>query len=352
MRQIFKLFLSVFLLIISSQNAFAKKNIAVLATGGTIAGSGSSESEVSYSAGKISIEDLLAKTSSLKKLANLKGEQLLQMSSENMNDEIWLKIARRVDELVNNSDVDGVVITHGTDTIEETAYFLDLTVRTKKPIILVGSMRPATSISSDGPLNLHNAIAVAANDAAKNKGVLVVFNDSIFDARSITKAHTSNVAAFQSPNFGPIGIVSYGDVKFYYEPLRAHTNKSEFNIRKIKSLPKVDILYGYAGFDDELVDNLVENGAKGIVFAGAGDGNIYKPALEKLMNLSKEEKVLVVRSSRTGAGYVIRGAEINDDENGFVNGDNLNAQKARILLKLALTKSDDWEDVQKIFDRY
>lgn len=351
MRKIIKLFL-VSLFFIFSQNALAKKNIIVLATGGTIAGVGASESEASYSAGKISIQDLLSKIPSLSKLANLKGEQLMQISSENMNDETWILIAKKVDELVRDSSVDGIVITHGTDTIEETAYFLDLTINTKKPIVLVGAMRPATSMSADGALNLHNAVAVAADKNSVNKGVLVVFNDLIFDARSVTKTHTSNVAAFQSPNFGPLGIVSYGDVKFYYEALRAHTNNSEFNIKKIKALPKVDILYGYAGFDDELVNNLVENGAKGIVFAGAGDGNIYKNALEKLINLSKEEKLLVARSSRVGAGYIIRGAEINDDENGFINADNLNPQKARILLKLALTKSDNWADVQKIFNKY
>lgn len=334
-----------------SIEAFAKQNIVVLATGGTIAGVGSSSSGSKYAAGKVTIQELLDATPSLSELANLKGEQLMQISSENMNDEVWIKIAKKVDELTNSSKVDGIVITHGTDTIEETAYFLNLTVKTTKPIVLVGAMRPSTSISADGPLNLYNAIAVAANKESKNKGVLVVFNDDIFDARSVTKGHTSNVAAFNSPNFGAIGNVHYGKVRFYFESLRTHTNSSAFDIDDIESLPKVDIVYGHTGQDSSVVDKFIENGAAGIVFAGVGDGNIYKETLGKLIE-ARKNNIILVRSARVGAGYVVPNAEIEDDENGFVTADNLSPQKARILLKLALTNTKNPQKIQKIFWSY
>jgi L-asparaginase len=340
-----------FLSFLTSFEAFAKQNIVVIATGGTIAGVGSSSSGSKYSAGKVTIQELLDATPSLSELANLKGEQLMQISSENMNDETWIKLAKKVSELAKSSKVDGIVITHGTDTIEETAYFLSLTVKTKKPIVLVGAMRPSNSISADGPLNLYNAIAVAANKESKNKGVLVVFNDDIFDARSVTKGHTSNVAAFNSPNFGAIGNSHYGKVRFYFEPLRTHTNNSAFDIDDIDNLPKVDIVYGHTGQDSSVVDKLIENGAKGIIFAGVGDGNIYKETLDKLIEARKNNLILV-RSARVGAGYIVPNAEIEDDENGFVTADNLNPQKARILLKLALTKTQNPQKIQKIFWNY
>lgn len=329
--------------------ALAKKNIVIIATGGTIAGVGDSSYASKYASGKITITQIIESNPGLNDLANLKGEQLLQMSSENMNDDSWLTIARRVSALLDSSKVDGVVITHGTDTIEETAYFLSLTINSKKPIILVGAMRPSSSTSADGPLNLYNAIAVAASDDAKNKGALVVFNDRIYSARDVTKAHTSNVAAFESPNSGPIGIVNYGKVLFYYNPLRLHTASSKFNIKNIKSLPKVEILYGHAGQDETVIDHLIANGTKAVVFAGVGDGNIYKTALEKLILVRQKNNLILVRSSRTGAGFVVRNAEIEDDKNDFVTADNLSPQKARILLKLALTKTSDTKKIQEIF---
>jgi L-asparaginase len=336
---------------LTSFEALAKKNIVILATGGTIAGNGASSHGSKYSAGKVGIQQLIDATPSLSELANLKGEQLMQISSENMNDETWLTIGKRVYDLVNSGSVDGVVITHGTDTIEETAYFLNLTIRSKKPIVLVGSMRPSTSISADGPLNLYNAISVAASKEAQNKGVLVVFNDNIYAARDVTKGHSSNVAAFDAPNFGPIGNAHYGNVRFYYNPLRIHTAKSAFNIKDLDKLPKVDIVYGHTGQDDSVIDQLIKSGSEGIVFAGVGDGNIYKTALDKLIT-ARKNNIAVVRSSRVGAGYIVPNAEISDDENGFVTADNLSPQKARILLKLSLTKTKDSEKIQKIFWSY
>jgi len=348
-----KLILTIFCLaVFCSTQALAKKNIAIIATGGTIAGVGDSSYASKYSAGKITIDQIIESNPKLNDLANLKGEQLLQMASENMDDDSWLTIARRVSALLSSSKVDGVVITHGTDTIEETAYFLSLTINSKKPIILVGAMRPSSSTSADGPLNLYNAIAVATSDDAKNKGALVIFNDRIYTARDVAKTHTTNVAAFESPNFGPIGIVNYGKALFYYNPLRLHTANSKFNIKNIKSLPRVDILYGHAGQDETVIDHLVKTGTKAIVFAGVGDGNIHKAALEKLINARKENNLILLRSSRTGAGFVVRNAEIEDDKNDFVTADNLSPQKARILLKLALTKTNNTKKIQEIFSIY
>jgi L-asparaginase len=355
MKNIFRksLFLVIFATgVISPMQSFAKQNIVILATGGTIAGVGESSHGSKYASGKVTVEQMIEANPSLKELANLKGEQVFQMGSENMNDDSWLTIARKVNDLVNDSDVDGIVITHGTDTLEETAYFLNLTIHTKKPIILVGAMRPSSSVSADGPLNLYNAVAVAANKDARNKGVLVVFNDKIFAARDVTKNHTTNVAAFTAPNTGPIGNSYYGNVIFYHDVLRKHTNNSMFNIKNIKSLPKVEIVYGYTNQDAGMIDYLVSSETKGIICAGVGDGNIYKSVLEKLIKVKKENDLAIVRSSRVGGGFVVPNVEINDNENGFVVSDNLSPQKARILLKLALTKTNNPKALQEIFLSY
>jgi L-asparaginase len=336
---------------ISSNSALAKSNIIILATGGTIAGSGKSADNSGYDSGKLLIENLVSGVPEIKELANIKAEQFSQIGSQDMDNEIWLKLAKRVNELAETSDVDGIVITHGTDTMEETAYFLNLTVHTKKPIILVGAMRPSTSISADGPLNLYNAIALAKDKNAKNKGVLVVASDNIYAARDVTKNNTINVAALGSNNFGAIGHINYGKAEFYYNPIRVHTHDSEFNIDKLKSLPKVEIVYGYANQNGKIIDNLVSEKIDGIIQAGVGDGNAYKAALDSLIKASRKG-ILVARSSRTGSGFVVRNSEINDDEYKFITADNLNPAKARILLMLALTQTKDHKKIQEFFRKY
>ena len=211
----------------------------------------------------------------INKIATIKGEQISNIGSQEMNDEIWLKLANRVSELLTKNDVDGVVIMHGTDTMEETAYFLSLVIKSKKPIVLVGSMRPSTSMSADGPLNIYNAVSVAADKNAREKGALVVMNDEIHAAREVTKANTTNVATFISPNSGKIGTVNYGVVNFYMAPLRKHTISSDFNIKDIKALPRVDIIYAHPQDVGDFVETAVQKGAKGIVVAGMGNGNLY-----------------------------------------------------------------------------
>lgn len=333
-------------------NAEARmKNIAIIGVGGTISGAGDSAIGAKYSASKLAIDKVVGNAGDITKLANIRAEQLMQVGSEDLNNVLWLKIAKRVNEVLSRGDVDGVVITHGTDTLEETAYFLNLVVKSKKPVVLVGAMRPSTSLSADGPMNLYNAVAVASSDVAFGKGVLVVFNDNIFAARDVTKAHTTNPAAFQSNNFAAIGYVNYGKTEIYYSPSRIHTTQSIFDVRKLNELPKVDIIYAYANHEGSVIDQLIASGAKAIIVASVGDGNIYKDSLQKLIT-AKKQGIFVVKSARTGAGVVFPNVEIDDDGFGFVTADNLNPQKARILMMLALTKTQNLEKIKKIFATY
>ena len=329
----------------------ATPNIVIVATGGTIAGAGKSSSEAGYSSSKIMVDELVLSVPNISKIANITGEQFSQIGSQDMTNEIWLKLAKRINQILKNKDVTGVVITHGTDTLEETAYFLNLVVKSNKPVVLVGSMRPSTSLSADGPLNLYNAVAVAANKESVGKGVLVVFNDHIYSARDVSKIHTTNVDAFRSYNSGPIGHAHYSNIRYYYSPTRINTKDSMFDITNLETLPDVHILYGYANQSALMTQNLVDSGVDGIVYAGVGDGNLYKDSL-KIMIEAVNKGTVLVRSARVGSGFVVPNAEINDTEYGFVTADNLSPQKARILLMLALTKTKDPKEIQEIFWKY
>ncbi|MCL2566946.1 MAG: type II asparaginase [Alphaproteobacteria bacterium] len=348
-----KKFLVLFIVFVLSVSTAFAKNIVIVATGGTIAGSAEqSTNTTSYKPGTLGVQVLIDAVPEIKKIANVRGEQVLQISSQDMDNESWLKLAKKINELVSSSGVDGVVITHGTDTLEETAYFLNLVINTKKPIVFVGSMRPATAISADGPLNLYNAVVLANSNEAVGKGVLVALNDTIFDARDVTKTNTFMTDTFKSPNTGAIGYIQDSKAIFYKNTLTVNTNNSEFNIKNISSLPKVDILYGYANASPEYVDFAVNTlKVKGIVYAGVGDGNFYKTVMPAVQKAAKA-KIAIVRSSRVGSGIVARNGEVNDDENGFIAANNLNPQKARILLMLALTKSNDPKYIQGVFDKY
>ncbi|MBM5782428.1 MAG: asparaginase [Pelagibacterales bacterium] len=342
--------LSLLVFLLFSYNSYAK-NIVIVTTGGTISGAGESSNEVKYVPGKITVESLLKSVPNLEKFANIKAEQLMQISSQDITSQDWIKIANKLNDLLSRSDVDGVVLTHGTDTLEETAYFLNLVLKSKKPVIIVGSMRPSTSISADGSMNIYNAVALASSKDAYNKGVLVLLNDEIYAARDVSKLHTTNVNSFKSPNSGPIGQVYYGDVKIYYENLRLHTASSNFSVKNIVDLPKVDIIYAHAGFDSGIVDYLVKSGSKAIVVAGVGDGNINKETMNKLID-ARKKGVFIVRSSRVGAGAVVRNTEVEDDKFDFITSDNLSPQKARILTILALTKTENSKKISEMFGKY
>jgi L-asparaginase len=268
-----------------------------------------------------------------------------------MSFEIMLKLAKRIGELAAKSDVDGIVITHGTDTMEETAYFLNLTTHTDKPIVLVGSMRPSTAVSADGPLNLYNGIAVAADPNAKGRGVLLVMNDWIHSAQTLTKVSTTAVQTFMSPIRGLIGTTAYGKNEYYRYPHSRFGTKSEFNVDGVTKLPRVDIIYGDADMSADLIDASVKLGAKGIVIAGVGNGNMNKSSLDACAKAAKAG-VIVVRSTRVATGNVDRNVEVNDDQLGLVASNDLNPQKSRILLSVALLKPRKVDEVQKMFAEY
>ena len=347
MKTLQTIFFSATLLFSLNANA---KNIAVIATGGTISGAGESAIDAKYSPAKVDIDKIIKNIPGVKNIANVSAEQLMQVSSQDIKNEEWLKIAAKVDELLLEKSFDGVVITHGTDTLEETAYFLNLVVKTNKPVVLVGSMRPSTSLSADGNLNLYNAIALANSKEAFGKGVLVLMNDNIYFARDVVKSHTTNVASFTSPTFGAIGQVHYGKTKIYYENLRKHTSRTIFDTKNLKDLPKVEIVYAYAGQDPKIISDLANSKTNAIVVAGVGDGNINKESLQELIK-AKNKGILIVRSSRLN-GIVIPDSEIEDSKLDFITADNLSPQKARILTMLALTKTSDVEEIKKMFETY
>lgn len=337
-----------------SQNATSqtsKPNIVVLATGGTIAGAAASGAQSSYTSGQVTIDAMLNSVPGIRDLANLKGEQVANVGSQDMSFDIMLKLAKRINQLLATSDVDGIVVTHGTDTLEETAFFLNLTVKSDKPVVIVGSMRPSTAISADGPLNLYDAVAVAADPQAKGRGVLVVMNDWIQGAHSLTKTSTTAVQTFMSPLRGLVGVSAYGKNDYYNNPSWKHTTQSEFDISDVTKLPRVDIIYADVDMPPDLIDCSVRNGAKGIVIAGVGNGNMNKASLDAAARAVKQG-VVVVRSSRVVTGAVGRNVEVKDDELGFIASDELNPQKSRILLSLALLKPHTTGQIQQMFATY
>jgi L-asparaginase len=335
----------------AAQAAPTKPTIVVLATGGTIAGAAAGTVETGYASGQLGVDQLIAAVPEAKKHANLRGEQISNIGSQDMNDEVWLKLANRINALVAMPDVDGIVITHGTDTIEETAYFLNLVVTSNKPVVMTAAMRPATALSADGPLNFFNAVAVASNKESAGKGVLVVINDWIHGAASLTKTSTTAVQTFMSPLSGLVGSVAYGQAEFYREPIGRHTAGSEFSLAGVTALPRVDIIMAYENMDGALIDAAAAAGAKGIVIAGVGNGNLTEAAVKALAAQAKKG-IVCVRASRVVTGRVSRNVELDDDKLGFVASLDKNAQKARVLLRVALLQNRSLADVQRIFDQY
>ncbi len=347
-----RIFLKLLILLFCLKGQVMAQNlptIALLATGGTIAGSGASASSGSYKSGELGIKELLKAIPSLNRLARIQGEQISNIGSQDMNEEVWFKLAKRAQELLDDSRIQGVIITHGTDTLEESAYFLNLVLHSTKPVVLVGAMRNAASLSADGALNLYNALSVAANEKSANKGVLVVMDDNIFSAREAIKTHTTHTSTFKALNSGAIGSVYYGKTRYYMQPLRKHTTESEFSLLELKTpLPKVDIIYTHAGMTPDLFQASLNSHAKGVVIAGVGNGNVSAGFL-KAMQEASQMGVVIVRSSRVGSGGVTSG-EI--DDKAFITSDNLNPQKARVLLQLALTKTNDKTKIQEMFEEY
>jgi L-asparaginase len=345
-------FTTVFALMLIASVAQAKPKIMILATGGTIAGAQASTSEAGYKSGSFSVDDLIKAVPQLKDLADITGEQVANIGSQTMNHEVWLKLAKRVNDVLKG-DTDGVVITHGTDTMEETAYFLSLVVKSDKPVVLVGSMRPATAIGADGPANLYDAVALAANPDAKGRGPLVVLNDEIHYAHEAQKTNSTALDTFKSPNRGRAGVMNTGKAYFFSTNTTVHTTKSEFSVdgKGINDLPYVEVVYSYANFGRDTIDFLVGKSVKGIVLAGVGDGNSTDTAIAALADAAKKG-IAVVRSTRTGSGLIVRNVEVDDEKLGFITAMELNPQKARILLMLGLMNTNDPKKLQEFFMKY
>jgi L-asparaginase len=325
--------------------------VKILATGGTIAGAGNAADRAGYKAGALPIDELLAAVPQIHKIANVTGEQIASVGSQDISVAIWQKLAVRINEIFEKNEADAVVITHGTDTQEETSYFLDLTVHYKNTVVITGSMRPATGISADGPKNLFDAVTVAASPSSKGRGVLVCFNEGIYDGRDVVKISTTKLNAFASPNTGPLGQVYDGKVEYYSTSLREVNVGSPFTVKLDSKIPRVDIVYMYADAPASLINCEVADGVKGLVIAGVGNGNFDK-AYTEAISAAVKKGVIVCRASRCVSGRVVLEDEINDKELGTIVSDDLNPQKARILLMLGLMNTNDKARLQEYFFKY
>ncbi len=327
-----------------------KPHIVVVGTGGTIAESGKSTTATDYKPGAVKVDQLVVAVPEIGRIADVSSEQIFNIGSRNMTDDLMLKLARRVNQLLKEPGVDGIVVTHGTDTLEESAYFLNLTVKSNKPIVFTGAMRQSTAISADGPMNLYDAVLVASSPVASGKGVLVVLNDEIHTARDVQKTNTFKTDTFRSA-FGPLGYVVENRVIFYRLPARPHTMDTEFDIDKIVALPQVDIVYGHSNVSRAAYDAFVKAGAKAIVNAGTGNANIHDDVLPAIAD-ARAAGVFVVRTSRVGSGSAFRADFKGDLVNGWIAVDDQNPQKARLLMALALTRTHNIDAIRQMFMKY
>jgi len=353
--RLFPRFAAALVLGLSAALAFAqapaKPRVVILATGGTIAGAGATAANsATYQAAKVPVDKLIAGVPELADVAQVRGEQVFQIASESFTNDKLVTLAKRVSALTKDTSVDGIVVTHGTDTLEETSYFLNLVIHSDKPVVVVGSMRPGTAMSADGMLNLYNAVVVAGSAQSRGKGVLVAMNDEIHSGRDVGKRINIKTNAFSS-QWGPLGMVVEGQTYWFRLPAKRHTLNSEFDIDSIESLPDVQIVYGSGSMSLELYDAVQRSGAKAIVHAGTGNGSVANYAVDKLKAL-RGQGLQVIRSSRVGDGFVIRNSEQPDDKYDWVVAHDLNPQKAKILAAVALTKTSDSKELQRIFWTY
>ncbi len=321
-----------------------KPKIVILATGGTIAGVGDPGKIAGYKPGTLTAEMLLWGVPEIDEVADIEAIQVCNVNSDDITAEIWLTLAETINRMAADPEVTGFVITHGTDTMEETAYFLNLTVKTDKPVVLTGSMRPATALSADGPLNLYEAVCVAASEEAVGQGVLIVFSDRIYAARTMAKTSTYSVMAISAGEAGDIGIVRDGVVYLYEHPGRKHTLSSEFDVSGLQTLPKVSILYFSVDADPELLKYAADH-AEGLVIAGAGAGEFSQKWIEIVNSLS----IPVVISSRIDDGVITKDNLLCENT---VAANTLSPQKAAVLLRLALTKDVSQADLEELFLQY
>lgn len=318
--------------------------IALLGMGGTIAATAAPGLE--YQSGRRTIDQVLVDLPGISDWASITTEQVASVAGQSINYGDWAALSQRVQDLASGGLVDGIVITHGTDTLEETAYFLSLTVRAKMPIVLTGAMRPPGAMGSDGAANLHQAIAVASSADACGRDILVVMNGQIHGARDVQKMSSSGLDAFASPNRGPVGRVSGRNVDFFTSPAPQDSERIPFSVAAVP--PTVFILYSHGDLSLVLVEAMLALKPDGIVLAGVGNGNTTEAALRALARAASRG-MAIVRATRTGCGAVLRNIEVDDDHLGFIAAHDLNPQKARILLMLALHQTRDVAVIQNCF---
>jgi L-asparaginase len=331
----------------------ARRRVALIITGGTIDSVGTDRLDMGWylEAGKrLDQGELMARVPELAEVADVTEVPFRRLPSQAITTADWLDLIKTIHDLFASDQADGVVITHGTNTLEETAYFLHLTLKTDRPVVLVGAMRPASAVSADGYLNLLNGVRVAADPASQGAGVLVVLNDTIHSARDVTKTATYRVETFQGRDLGPLGYADAdGSVVYYHKPARPHTTQTVFDPGEITELPRVDVVVSYIGADGTLIDAAVAAGARGIVSAGTGAGR-PTPGEDAALGRAAESGVQVCQGSRVGSGRALRSPGIR--KRGFVAAGNLPPWKARLLLALALSRTSDPDEIQSYFDTY
>lgn len=325
------------------------KTIAIIATGGTIAGTGESGKTVAYHAGEISVETIISSIPMIQNIAHIETYQLFNVDSNEMDEEHWITLTKKVNEVARRPEIDGIVVTHGTDTLEETAYFLNLTVYSNKPIVITGAMRPATATSADGPFNLYQAVCLALQEEAKGQGVMALFSNTIYSGRDVQKVNNYKIDAFDQKSFGCLGYMQDEKAYFYSKTYKLHTIQSAFALGELTTLPKVAIVYFYAGANAAILPFLAQN-HQGIVIVGSGNGNYSKAWLDEIEKLSLQG-IIFIRASRVSNG-IIFDDEIFDPHHLCISANTLSAQKARVLLMLALTKTTQREQIKDIFAQY
>jgi L-asparaginase len=314
--------------------------VAVVATGGTIANTPS---------GRLHAGEVADAIPALRSVARLEVEELIRVASSAIGVEHWLPLARRVNELLSRPDVKGAVVTHGSNTVEETAYFLSLTVKSDKPVVLTAAQRQFTTLSSDSPKNFLQAVRVAASDEARGKGALVVANDVINAARDVSKNITTRLETYSSRDIGALGFVDDDQITFYRLPVKQHTRATPFDVLPLQKLPRVDIIYTYAGADGALIEAAVAHGAEGIVIAGFPTG-VATPVMDDAIRRAVGKGIPVVMTNRGGMGRVMD--KRRNEGRPLIWGDNLTPVKGRILLMLALTTTRDPAALQQMFETY
>lgn len=325
------------------------KNIAIVATGGTIAGTGQLGKTVAYRAGEMSVDKIIDSIPIIKEIANIHEYQLMSVDSNEMGPQNWIILANKINEIVKDENIDGVVVTHGTDTLDETAYFLTLTLNTSKPVVITGAMRPATATSADGPYNLYQAVCLATHEAAYHQGVMGLFSNTIYSGRDIQKVNNYKIDAFDQKAFGCLGYMQDNEVYFFTCSFKLHTLGSRFSKKQLTDLPPIAIAYFYGGAPAQMLYDLAKH-HQGIVIAGSGNGNYSQEWLKAIEDLS-QKGIVFARASRVSQGIVFNDY-IFDPQQYCIVANTLSAQKARVLLMLALSQTHDRDEIKEIFNEY